>query len=241
MLMNRELMQDKVFRCIGKITSGPYFYRTPFYDQSIQPWPYDPARAKALLAEAGWKDVDGDGVLEKDGIEFRFELSFTAAVREWQQVAELYQQDLKKAGIDMVIRTLEWAVFSQNVQEWKFDACAMSWALIPYPDEYVLFHSSQADVQGSQNYEGYKNPEVDRLIELNRAEFDVQKRIEYAHQIHRLLHEDQPVTFLFTGERLTVVSNRFHNIKPKALRPCVSFYEWYVPAGQQKYKAAPGP
>jgi len=241
MLLNRDLILEKIFRCIGQMTSGPFYSRTPLYDQSIKPWPFDPARAKTLLAEAGWKDTDGDGVLEKDGVEFRFELSFTSQVPEWQQLAELYQQDLKKAGIAMDIRTLEWAVFSQNVQEWKFDACAMAWAMTAHPDLYTLFHSSQADVPGSQNYVGYKNPEVDRLIEENRGEFDEQKRIEYAHQIHRLIHEDQPYTFLLSSERLTAIDKRFHNVQPKPLRPCFKYDEWYVPAAEQKYLAAPGP
>lgn len=239
LLMDRDLMLKEIFKCMGTVASGPFYYRTELSDPAVKPWPFDPARAKALLAEAGWKDANGDGVLEKDGQDFRFELSFTVQVPEWERMAVIYKEELKKAGIDMVIRKLEWAVFSQNVQEWKFDACAMAWALEAHSDLYPLFHSSQANEPGSQNYVGYQNSEVDRLIEMNRSEFDPQKRVEYGRQLHRLIHEDQPYTFFLSGERLATISSRFVNIHPKPLRPCFKFDEWY--AAEQKYKAAPGP
>jgi peptide/nickel transport system substrate-binding protein len=241
MLMNREAMLSQIFHCLGVVATGPFYYRTPSSDPTIKPWPYDPARAQALLAEAGWKDENQDGVLEKDGVPFRFEMSFTADVPEWEAMAVIYQQDLKKVGIDMVIRKLEWAVFMENVQRWKFDACAMAWALDAHSDLYPLFHSSQADIVASQNHVGYKNPEVDRLIELNRAEFNAQKREEYGRQLHRLIHEDQPYTFFISGERLAALATRFHDIRPQPLRPCFDFKEWYVPAPLQKYQGLPVP
>lgn len=241
MLLNRELMLKEIFYCLGRIATGPFYYTTPYADPAIKPYPYDPQQASKLLAEAGWKDSDGDGVLDKDGVPFRFELSFTADVPEWTQMAVMYKEDLKKAGIDMSIRSLEWAVFAENVQRFKFDACALAWTLDPNPDPYQLFHGSQADIEGSSNHVGFKNAEIDRLIELNRAEFDRQKRIEYCRQMDRIIHEEQPYTFFLTGERLSVMDKRIHNIMTFPLRPCLKFNDWYVPAALQKYRELPGP
>jgi len=156
-------------------------------------------------------------------------------------MAVMYKEDLKKVGIDMVIRKLEWAVFLENVQRWKFDACAMAWTLEANPDPYQLFHSSQADISASSNHVGYKNAELDRLIELNREEFDREKRIEYCRQMHRIINEDQPYTFFLTGQRLSAMDKRIHNILTYPIRPCLIFNEWYVPKGLQKYASAPAP
>jgi peptide/nickel transport system substrate-binding protein len=241
MLLNREAMLKEIFYCLGRIATGPFYFATPFADPDIKPYPYDPKGAEKLLAEAGWKDTDGDGILDKDGIPFRFELSFTADVPEWEQMAVMYKQDLKKAGIDMVIRKLEWAVFLDNVQQWKFDACAMAWALDANPDPYQLFDGSQADIKASSNHVGFKNAEVDRLIELNRAEFDRDQRIQYCRRIDRIIHDEQPYTFFLTGEHLSVLDKRIHNVITYPIRPCLQFNDWYVPKAMQKYTDLQGP
>lgn len=235
MMLNREAILKNIMYCLGKIVSGNSYINTPYYDQSIEPWPYDPEQAEKILDQAGWSDHDGDGLRDKDGKPFRFEFAFTAEVPFWERLATIYKEDLEKIGVDMVIRRFEWAVFLQNVQEWQFDACGMGWALGTDPDFFQLWHSSQADIKGSSNHVGFKNNEMDRLIELNRREFKKQKRIQYAHQVHRILHEQQPYTFLFNAKRLTVIDKRFHNIIPYAIRPIFEFDEWYIPQDLQKY------
>ncbi len=241
MLLNRPAMLKEIYYCLGSIATGPYDYKGPFSDPDVAPWPYDPERARELLSEAGWKDTDGDGVIDKDGKPFHFELSFTAAVPEWEQMAVMYKEDLKKAGIEMTIRKLEWAVFLANVQQWKFDACAMAWALDANPDSYQLWHSSQADIKASSNHVGFKSDEVDRLIELNRREFSKQKRIQHCRKIHRILHREQPYTFFITGESLAAFDKRIHNVIPHPIRPIFHYTKWYVPSSQQKYRSPPSP
>ena len=92
-----------------------------------------------------------------------------------------------------------------------------------------------ADVKGSSNHVGYKNPEVDRLIEQARQEFDKQKRIELNKQIHKIIAEDQPYTFLFCPKELAAVDKRITNVIPYPIRPIFKFTEWYVPLPKQKY------
>jgi len=135
----------------------------------------------------------------------------------------------------MTIRKLEWSVFLENVKDWKFDACGLGWALVPNPDPYQIWHGSQAEIKGSSNHVGYQNPEVDRLIELNREEFDREQRIEYCQEIHRLIHEDQPYAFLMVRKELTVVDKRILNIEPHPIRPIFYLHEWFVPKRLQKH------
>jgi peptide/nickel transport system substrate-binding protein len=238
MMLNREAILARLMHCLGKIVSGNSYINTPYYDQGVKPRPHDPERAKALLDEAGWIDSDGDGWRDKDGKPFRFEFSFTAEVPFWEQLATIYKEDLKDIGVDMVIRKFEWAVFLENVQEWKFDACGMGWALTIDPDFYQLWHSSQADIKASSNHVGFKSEEMDNLIELNRREFDKAKRIEYSHRVHQILHEEQPYTFLFNAKKLSGIDKRFHNIITYAPRPAFEFDQWYAPENIQKYSTA---
>jgi len=235
MLLNREVIKKEVYHNLATIADGPFFPKNGYDDPNIESWPYDPERAKTLLAAVGWADHDNDGILDMDGKPFRFELSFTAGVAEWERLAIIWQEDMKKVGIDMRIRTFEWAVFAENVAQWKFDACAMSWALTSKPDPYQLWHSSQADVSGSSNHVGFKNDRVDALIELNRREYDAEVRKKYCREIHRIIHEEQPYTFNMVRKELSVVDKRVKNIHPYSIRPVFEFDKWYIPASMRKY------
>jgi len=235
MLLNRDAILKNIYFCLGKVVSGPVYINTPYYDHSIQPLAYDPAQAKQLLTEAGWIDQNQDGIREKQGKDFRFELLIPAGNENAEKLATIFKEDLKKAGIEMSIRMLEWSVFLKNLNEWKFDACMLGWAMDANTDLYQIWHSSLADIKASSNHIGYKNPEVDRLIEQARKEFDKEKRVQMYHQIHRIIAEDQPYTFLFTNKALIAIDKRIKNVIPYPIRPSFKFTDWFVPIELQKY------
>ena len=237
--LDRQALLKNIYYCLGTVVSGEAYVQTPYYDQTIKPWPHDPEQAKKLLDEAGWIDHDGDGWRDKDGKPFRFEFLYSTGSQTAEKIATIFKEDLQKIGVDMVIRQLDWAVYLEQVQQWNFDACTMGWSLVPDPDPYQIWHSSGADLKNSSNHVGFKNPEVDRLIELNRREFDKQKRVQYSRQIHRILHQEQPYTFLLAPKWLSVIDKRFHNVKTYPLRPSFKFEEWYVPKELQKYSSTP--
>jgi len=235
MLLNREAILKNILFGLGKVVSGPFYINTINYDQSVKPLPYDPEQAKKLLDDAGWSDHNNDGIRDKNGKDFRFEFLMPSGNQDMEKIATIYKEDLAKAGIIMEIRQLEWAVFLQNIQEHKFDACTLAWAMDFDTDPYQIWHSSMADVKGSSNHVGYKNPEVDRLIEIARQEFDRDKRAQIYHQIHRIIADDQPYTFLFTPKARIAVDKRFRNVIPYPLRPIFKFTDWFVPIHLQKY------
>ena len=239
--LNREAIRKNISYCLSTIVSGSEYIRSPYYDQTILPWPYDPAQAKKLLDQAGWDHFNSEGWREKNGKPLRFEFLYTPGSPIAEQIGTIFKEDLKKIGVDMSLRQLEWAAFMDRVQQWDFDAAYMGWSLDADPDPYQIWHSSGADIKGSSNHVGFKNAEVDRLIELNRREFDKQKRVQYLHQIHRILHQEQPYTFLFSPKHRSVIDQRFHNVKTYPLRPSFKFEEWYVPKELQKYHSEAPP
>jgi len=232
-LIDREGILKSLRYGLGTIVTGNFYINGPVYDHSIKPWPYDPAEARRLLDEAGWVDHDADGIRDKDGVQFRFEFLIPSGSRMSEQLATIMQEDFKKVGIEMTIRKLEWATFEQQVQDRKFDATTMSWSMEIEGDPYQLWHSSQAE-KGS-NYVGFVNAEADKIIEEGRREFDAETRRAMYRRLHAILHEEQPYTFLYCPQQLTVVDRRFENVRAYNSRLPLEPKEWYVPKERQKY------
>ncbi|MFA6242332.1 MAG: peptide-binding protein [Candidatus Hydrogenedentales bacterium] len=232
MLLDRQTILDTIFEGLGQVVSGSESTMTPEYDASIKPWPFDPERAKALLAEAGWADTDGDGILDKDGRKFEFVFLFPEGRKEYVLLATVFKQELEYAGIRMTISPREWASFLESVTKRSFDAMSLSWAL-PYNTEpYQIWHSTQTE-KGS-NYPGFKNAEADQILDSIRLEFDRSKRIELNHRLHAILHEEQPYTFLFNRYILYATSKRFRDIY--VYSKGADQTEWWVPKGLQRYE-----
>lgn len=197
--INREEIIKYILYDLGVIATGPFPPQMWYANNDIKPLAYDPALAKRLLAEAGWKDTDGDGILEKDGRPFQFRLITNHGNNVRQNVSVLVQRQLREVGIEVEILMYEWSVFiSRKISPRDFEACVLGWSLSLDPDIYEIWHSSQ--VKKGFNFVGYANPKVDRLIEEGRTEYDRATRARIYREIHRLINEDQPYTFLFVGE-----------------------------------------
>jgi peptide/nickel transport system substrate-binding protein len=224
MLVNREAILKKLNFGLGEIVTGPFYFQSPDYNHDVKPLPYDVEGAKKLLQEAGWEDHDGDGILDKDGKPFRFEFLIPSGRRFAERLANIMKEDLKKVGIDMTIRQLEWALFVKNLDDRKFDAVTLGWVFGVEQDPYQVWHSSQAE-KGS-NFVGFKNEEADRIIVEGRQEFDRNKRAAMYRQLHKIIDEIQPYTFLYTSPYLVAVDKRFTNINiyPGGMDPI----EWKV-------------
>lgn len=242
---NRKAMVEKLRRGLGAIISGPLYYDSEEYDKSVETLPFDLEKASKLLDESGWKDTNNDGIRDKNGIPFNFEITTFVGAEEWIRILELYQQDLKKIGISMTFRTLEWSVFQEKTGSHQFTAFLIGWSFGDDPDLYLMFHSSQSVLKNGKpigmNHVSYKNPEVDRLIEEERVEFDQKKRIELFHNIHKIIAEDQPLTFLYIPSYMVAVKNRFQNVRVSQRGYGLftwypSMKDWWVPKSMQVHK-----
>ncbi|MBC7078375.1 MAG: hypothetical protein H5T92_08740, partial [Synergistales bacterium] len=189
---------QKVFRGLAERTTGPFLPGSSSYDSSLPPIPYDPPKAKELLAKAGWQDTDNDGVLDKviDGVKIpaRFELMIYTDAPSYRQIAEIIKEECRKIGIDVQIAPTKWNLMLQKLRKREYEAAMLGWALSWKQDPYQLWHSSQAEVPDSSNHVAYRNPEVDKLIEKLRVTMDEEKQHELYKQIHRRIYEDQPYT-----------------------------------------------
>ena len=176
------------------------------------------------MREAGWTDHDGDGWLDRDGVPFRFEFLIPSGRRFAERLGSILKEDLRKMGIDMEIRQLEWALFIKNLDDRRFDAVTLGWVFGVEQDPYQVWHSSQAD--NGSNFVGFADAEADRLILEGRAEFDRDKRAALYQKLHQIVDRVQPYTFLYSSPYLVTLDRRFENVQiyPAGMDPL----EWRV-------------
>ena len=217
-------------------TSGFDPAGTPNYNTAVQPTPTSPNDAMRLLNEAGWRDDHGDNLLYKDDKPFSFTLLYRAGSPNEQKMVELIQEALSHSGIEVKLQRVEFAQWIERVDDWDFEATMGAWALDINGDPSQLWSSSQADQKKSSNFVGYKSAAADQLIAQGRLEYDDEKRAAIYQQLHQVIHDDYPVCFLFNPQFILLISDRFHNVKMFAPRPCFDVTTWWAPRYRQKYK-----
>jgi len=233
--INKEEIIEGVLLGLGRVSTGPFPPESWAYNADISPAPYDPERARTLLAEAGWRDTDGDGWLDRAGTRFAFTLLTNQGNEPRQKAAEIIQRRWREIGIDVEIRVVEWSVFiAQFIHTKNFEVILLGWALSRDPDVFDIFHSSKTK-PGEFNLGSYQNAEVDRLIVEGRRTFDQAQRTAIYRRIHALIYEDQPYTFLYVPDALPLVHARFRNVIPSVIGLGYNLIDWYVPLEEQRY------
>lgn len=232
--INRQAVVKGVLLGQGTVVTGPYKPGTYWVNDAIEPYPYDPAKAREMLAEAGWTDSDGDGILDRDGRRFAFTILTNQGNEQRIKTATIVQSNLKDVGIEVKIRTVEWAAFLKEfIDKGNFDALVMAWSTIIDPDLYNVWHSSKAD-PGGLNFIGYENAELDDIIDRARYVVDRVQRKKLYDRAQEILHEDQPYCFLYSPMALNVVSARIQGITPAPAGLSYNFEEWWIPKSMQK-------
>ena len=235
--INKGDLIDGVRLGLARPATGPYKPGTWVYNPNVRTYGYDPARARALLAEAGWKTVNSDGLLVKNGQAFTFELLTSQGSDEGRKVAEIVQANLRDIGIGVEIRVLEWAAFlKEHIKKRRFEAVAMAWSIGLDPDQFGIWHSSKTGPD-EFNFVSYSNPEVDELLDRGRMTCLQDERKRAYDRLQEILAEDQPIIFLYFRDALPVVASRVRGILPGPIGIDYNFTEWFVPKQLQLYTA----
>ncbi|MBI5554458.1 MAG: peptide-binding protein [Elusimicrobia bacterium] len=233
--INRQEIIDGTLQSMGTICTGPFPNRSWAYNPDVKPYDYDPEKARIMLASIGWKDTNGDGYLEKGGQKFEFTILTNQGNKERELAATIIQEQLKKIGVKVNVRILEWsALIHQYVDKKSFDAILLGWNMTPDPDCFDIWFSEKTR-EGEYNFISYKNPQVDILLTLGRKTFDQAERLKIYHKVHALIAEDQPYAFLYVRDSLVAVDKRFQGIKVEPIGIGYNFTKWYVPKTLQKY------
>jgi microcin C transport system substrate-binding protein len=189
--MNRTLMYNAYF-----------LHRSYFEDlyDAAHPcanaaYAYDPACARALLAEAGWKANPQSGWLEKEGRRLSF--TFLTHDASSDKFLALYAEDLKKTGVELKIERKDFAAWRRDMDAFQFDMTWAAWTSSLFKDPEPMWSSAEADRPSGDNIAGLKDPRVDALIEKQKTVFDLATRNQICREIDAILCEQAPYVLLW--------------------------------------------
>ena len=189
--MDKDSIVEYVLFGVGEPAIGPFMPSFNWANQSLVPYEYDVQKAKDLLADAGWKDTDGDGIVDKDGKSLELSL-YTWPQRPGQPpMAEALASQLKDIGIKVNVDVVDYSVIDERRSrgEWDIVLGAMNVAMVPDPS-YILEMNYKTG--GSWNY-GYSNPEVDRLLDAASKTNDQEERFEDFSEVQGIVQNDLPI------------------------------------------------
>jgi ABC-type transport system substrate-binding protein len=199
-LINRDLMIDKFEYKLAQKAFGPVYPKSPYALKKPPIVEFDPKKALKLLREAGWKDVDGDNILDKtiDGKKYRLSLTILEPYPPYVKYLTVFKEDAKKAGVDINIKQIEWNSFIKLLDERKFQAVRLAWSAAVDWEPMQIWHSKS--IKGGSNFIGYSNKEVDRLIEKAKYVHDRAERIKVLDKVQRKIIDDAPYAFMITKD-----------------------------------------
>lgn len=227
--LNRQEMLDSFFNGQGTIISGPFAPGSWAYNLDVEPLPFDPKRAAALLSEAGFAPGP-DGIMQKEGK--RLSLSLKVPIEKESEAVKrvvlAFQNYLKHVGADIRVEFLEWQAWKEDVfYESDFDIIFATWVFDDSADISSLFMTGEIG-PGKNNFGGYSNPEVDSLLLESKLTLDHEKRRTLNRKLHAVLAEENPYTFLWT---LTNYAAHQRKVRRVAIHPYKFFTfadEWFI-------------
>lgn len=221
-LFNYEQVIDKILYNMAERVVGPTSKQREYYNNDLELIDFNIAEANTILDEAGWKDTDGDGIRDKTINGKNEKLSFTIKLPAGNDVAErvllLYQENAKKAGINIEISSKEWTVYLDEVKSHNFEMNFGAWSSHPLSDDpKQIWHTTSYD--GGSNFVGFGSQESDEVIDKLRYELDANKRNEYYKIFQKMVYDAQPYIFLYSPLNRIAIHKRFSNGNARVCRP----------------------
>jgi len=225
--INRKEILEEYLYNYGELAVGPVssIFKS-YYNSEIQPYEYDPSKARTMLEKEGWKDSDNNGVIDKNGVEFSFKLTYPAGNPLREYAATIMRNNLNAVGIDMTAEPLDLGTFRDKLSNKSLNAWMIAW-YIPIPLELKAFWYS--DLENTPlNFESYQDKEADAVMdELDKNLPGEQKKKLY-YKFQKIIHEDEPVTFMYWKADIVGVNKRVENINITPLGAITHCWEWSI-------------
>lgn len=222
--IDRQAIIDALYYGYASMSHSPFAENTWAHNKDIEPWPYNPSRAKELLAEAGWIDRDGDGILDKDGQPFEFVLMTNSENQVRRDMVVMLQQMLEQVGIRVETRLMEFNALLGPLSTQEFDAVVSGLAMDTSLNTRFYFHSEA--VRNGYNWGNFSMPRVDELIEAIEGESDPVVSKQMFDELQAILHREQPLTFLYQGIRVSGLNQKLMDYEPNAINSFFNMRHW---------------
>ena len=202
--IDRDELVKILFFKHARVCTGPFLPATAAFNPDVKTPKQDLEKAKQLLLEAGYD--------ENNPFEFEIATSNSSSIRPY--AAQILQHQLKKAGVIVNLRVMEWQAFLNMVVFPKeFDSVLLGWALSSTPDPYLFWHTD-SDKKGGFNFVGYNNPKMDKMIDASQSMIDREELAKLWKEMFKIIVEDNPYLFLYIPNSITTVDKEIKNIEP---------------------------
>lgn len=188
-LFNRPVFMEKLF-FNEYLNTYSYFPGSIYENPNNEKFDYDPEKAKQLLEEAGWNTFNDQGILVKDGKTFSVTMLYNQKTLE--RFLTIYQEDLRKAGIELNLKLLDGSAMSKLVFEYNFELVHMAWNSLIFPNPEPDYHSKYADVAETNNIIGIKDPQIDAILDAYPTMFNVEERKQALQALDGLVYKQYP-------------------------------------------------
>ena len=222
--IDRQGIIDALYYGYANVSDSPYTSNMWVYNRQLRPWPYDPDRARQLLASQGWTDSDGDGVVDRDGERFSFEILTPAGNELRQDILVMVQDQLARVGVEARQRTVEFNTQLARARSHDFEVVFIGLGISTNLDLSDYFHSHA--IADGYNFGSYSNPETDRLLDELKTVVDQLAAKPVYDRLQALLYDDLPLTVLYEPQRLIPIRVGLHNVDPNPLSTFFALEEW---------------
>jgi peptide/nickel transport system substrate-binding protein len=223
--IDRNAMVETLYQGFSRIGISPIIQSVWAFDDTLEPWPYDPAQASRDLADLGW-NAGQDGVLVRDDQRFVFELGINATSRSWRDAATMIQEQLGRIGIEVQIRPMEFHSLIALMEAHDYDAIIGSFGIDTSLDLKYAFHSESID--DGYNFGSYSDGRVDTLIDEVKNQLDPLDAGPMLAEIQQILHRDQPFTFLWETQRLAAIGEGVRGADPNPVSTYYNLRDWWI-------------
>lgn len=226
--VNKDAIVESIMNGAGQAAQAPDSPLMWTYNDDVPQFEYDLEKAKALLAEAGWEDTNGNGIVDKDGEEMSFTIKTNQGNKVREDIAVVLQQQFKEIGVEAKPEIVEWSAFIEQISapNWDYDAMILGWALSTFPDQYDIFHSSQAEE--GLNMTWYSNPEADKLMETARQTTDIEEYKNIHKELYQILVEDQAYTYLYYPTEFRAMPEELQGYEFHSRSPFYNAHKWWL-------------
>jgi peptide/nickel transport system substrate-binding protein len=218
---------DKIVHVIaydlGERVNGPITpYKKGAYNDTLKPYDYNIETSKKLLAEAGWKDNNGDGTIDKviDGKSTEFNITYTynAGNDLRRDVGLIFKEAARQVGINVDVVPQEWSIYLSNLKKHDFEMYFGGWVGATTPDDpKQIWHTES--INGGSNYVFFGTPETDKLIEDIRGELNEDKRNDLYRKFQEIIHDQSPYIFLYSPKERIAIAKKFKDVETFIVRP----------------------
>ncbi len=197
--IDRNTIVNTILRGTGRIATGMLSPENWAYEKNVTTYPYDPEKARQLLNQAGYRA----GSNRMRGLKFEYKTT-----PEGARMGEVFQAMLQRVGIEMTIRTLDFATYYADIQAGSFDLTSLQWVGINDPNSYYMVFDSRKTPPHGQNRGYYSNPTMDRLLEAGMTTVDIEAREKIYGQVQQLAAEELPYVSLWWVDNVAVMNRR---------------------------------